>query len=269
MQLTVLVDNMTVRQGMLAEWGYSVLIESGERKVLLDTGGIKHVLLDNLAFLKIDPAMITDLVLSHGHFDHTSGVIDILRTSPNVKVWAGKNVARARWGDADGSRLSGGGAALSGLPFTAVDPHCEIVSGITAFTVPQAFRDPRWVETHHMFEKDASGNLVPDTFADDVSLFVETENGASLVLGCAHAGLPNIMAYAAKTFGVTAFNTVLGGTHLCSAKPECLGDWMQELAKYPVKHWRPCHCTGFRAAAELARHFEDVDWAAAGSVHRL
>ncbi len=267
MELTVVVDNMTAKQGLLAEWGYSVWLKTHDRNILLDTGGIAHILMHNLAFLKLDPKKITDLVLSHGHFDHTSGVMDVLRTAPGARVWAGKSLTRERWGDADGSRLSGGGATLAGLAFSAVDPYFEIAPGVTVFTVPESERDPRWVSSYHMFEKDACGHLVDDSFGDDVSILVQTPKGASLILGCAHAGLPNIMAYAAKTFGVTEFDTVLGGTHLCSATHGCLSDWMTVLARFPVKHWRPCHCTGFAAAAELYRHFDDVNWAAAGTVH--
>lgn len=269
MELTVVVDNMTVKQGLLAEWGYAVWLKADGRNILLDTGGIAHVLLNNLAFLKLDATTVTDLVLSHGHFDHTSGVTDVLRLAPQARIWAGKSLARERWAGSDASRMAGGGAALAGLGFCPIDPNCEIAPGVIAFTVPSNDRDARWVSAHNLFEKDACGALTSDTFADDVSLLVQTTKGASLVLGCAHAGLPNIMAYAAKTFGIDSFDTVLGGTHLCSATRDTLSEWMSALARFPVKHWRPCHCTGFRAAAQLARHFEDVDWAAAGTVHQL
>ena len=145
----------------------------------------------------------------------------------------------------------------------------EIAPGVTAFTVPSTERDPRWVCTRHMFERTDSGEIVPDTFADDVSLLVQSEKGASVLLGCAHAGLPNILRYASRTFGINRFHTVLGGTHLSGVAPADYPLWIQELTQYKVEHWRLCHCTGFKAAAELARTFNDVDWAAAGTTHEL
>ena len=77
------------------------------------------------------------------------------------------------------------------------------------------------------------------------------------------------MRFARETFGIRDFDAVIGGTHLSGVDPKEYGVWMQELAQYNVKRWRPCHCTGFRAAAELARRFENVDWAAAGTSHEL
>ena len=236
---------------------------------MLDTGGIQHTLQHNLTALGLEAKRITDLVLSHGHFDHTSGVMDVLRMAPDVRVWAAPGIGRERLGDADAKRASGGGSMLTGLAFSPIDPFVEIVPGVIAFTVPASARDPRWVCTHHMFERTDAGEIVPDTFADDVSLLVQTENGASVLLGCAHAGLPNILRYASRTFDIDHFHTVLGGTHLSGVAPADYPLWMQELTQYKVEHWRPCHCTGFKAAAQLACCFDDVDWASAGTRHRL
>lgn len=269
MQLTVVVENQTSSQQLLAEWGYSAWLQTDEAVVLLDTGGIQHTLQHNLAVLGLNAKRITDLVLSHGHFDHTSGVMDVLRLSPAARVWAAPSIARERLGDADAGRASGGGALLSGLSFTPIDPYVQVAPGVTAFTVPQTERDSRWVCSHHMFERNEQGEIVPDTFDDDVSLLVQTDKGASVLLGCAHAGLPNILGYASRTFGIDCFDTVIGGTHLCGVRDGDYPLWMQELSGYRVKHWRPCHCTGFKAAAKLAEAFDDVDWAAAGTVHLL
>ena len=90
--------------------------------------------------------------------------------------------------------------------------------------------------------------------------------GWVVVIGCAHAGLPNILNYAIKRFGFEGFDAVTGGTHLSGACSEELPVWMDALAAVPVRRWRVNHCTGFRAAAALAGRFDDVDWAGAGAV---
>lgn len=269
MQLTVVVENQTSSQNLLAEWGYSAWLQTEDAVILLDTGGIQHTLQHNLTALGLNARRITDLVLSHGHFDHTSGVMDVLRLAPHARVWAAPGIGRERLGDADAKRASGGGSMLAGLAFSPIDPFVKIAPGVTAFTVPATERDPRWVCTRHMFERTDSGEIVPDTFADDVSLLVQSEKGASVLLGCAHAGLPNILRYASRTFGIDRFHTVLGGTHLSGVAPADYPLWMQELTQYKVEDWRPCHCTGFKAAAALARTFDDIDWAAAGTTHEL
>lgn len=260
--VTIVVDNFCQRQGLYAEWGFSAFIRTPSGNLLWDTGGILHVLLHNLRALGIRPEGVENLALSHGHFDHASGLTDILRVAPSAKLWASREIARLRWGDADASRASGGGPLFAGLPFTPVDGGVEILPEVIAFTVPADERDPRFLVFDNMFETGATGDKVPDTFADDVSLLVKGSAGWSVVLGCAHAGLPNILNYAMKRFGIEGFDAVTGGTHLSGACSEELPVWMDALAAVPVRRWR----VGFRAAAALAGRFDDVDWAGAGAV---
>lgn len=142
MQLTVVVENQTSSQNLLAEWGYSAWLQTEDAVILLDTGGIQHTLHHNLTALGLNARRITDLVLSHGHFDHTSGVMDVLRLAPHARVWAAPGIGRERLGDADAKRASGGGSMLAGLAFSPIDPFVEIAPGVTAFTVPATERDP-------------------------------------------------------------------------------------------------------------------------------
>lgn len=268
-QATVVVDNFCQKQGLYAEWGYSMWIETPSGNLLWDTGGILHVLEHNLRFLGLDPSAIQNIALSHGHFDHTAGLMDMVRLAPRAKIWASENIARARWGDADAARLAGGGAVFAGLPFESIEPSARILPEVTAFVVPQEVRDETFITHRAMFEETADGRKVPDTFADDVSLLVQGERGYSLVLGCAHAGLPNILKHVKDAFGVTEFDTIVGGTHLCGVSCDAYPQWMDTLAQTPVRRWRVNHCTGFKAAAALARRFDDVDWSGAGSALRL
>jgi len=269
MRYTVLVDNLCTIQGLYSEWGYSGCLETGEATLLFDTAGILHVLEHNMRFLGLAPESVTDIILSHGHFDHTSGLFDMIRLSPQARLWAATEVGRERLGDADKKRLCSGGALMARCGINPVDPFKEVGPGVIAFTVPESERDESYVGHKNMWCVDDDGDIVPDTFSDDVSLLVKGDHGYSLLLGCAHAGLPNIMRYVEKTFDVTSFDTVLGGTHLCIMEESYHAQWMAALARYKVAHWRPNHCTGFKAAAALARTFKDVDWAGAGSRHEL
>lgn len=92
MRLTVVVENQTSSQNLLAEWGYSAWLQTEDAVILLDTGGIQHTLQHNLTALGLNARRITDLVLSHGHFDHTSGVMDVLRLAPHARVWAASGI---------------------------------------------------------------------------------------------------------------------------------------------------------------------------------
>src|SRR5918911_1417516 len=73
------------RTTLAAEWGLSMhaqsLRGSEERSVLVDFGYTPEVLLNNMNILKIDPARIDAMVLSHGHFDHFGGLVGFLAAS--------------------------------------------------------------------------------------------------------------------------------------------------------------------------------------------
>lgn len=102
-----------------------------------------------------------------------------------------------------------------------------------------------------MWEVAPDGQIIADRFEDDVSLAVKGEKGWSLLLGCAHAGLPNIMQRAKDLFAIERLHMVVGGSHLCGVDPEDYGVWFDRLAEFPVEKWRLNHCTGFKAAAAM------------------
>lgn len=264
MQVTVVVENFCTNRLLRAEWGYSLYLESDKTRLLLDTGSEGHAFTHNLKALQINPKAIEHIVFSHAHFDHTGGLVDAVLLAPTAKRWGARSMSVQRWADADQKRNGGGGPLFSSILTDPIDSWAQVTDEVIAFTVPQNERDCRFVNSKNMWEETQDGQIIPDTFADDLSLLVKGKNGISVVLGCAHAGLPNILRYAQKTFGVKEFDTVLGGTHLSAAKNEELPIWIEALKEFSVKHWRPNHCTGFKAAATMARAFDDVDWAGCG-----
>ncbi len=75
MKITILSDNKVVNprpKELKAEWGFSALID----KVLFDTGQ-SGVAFDNMIVLK--EKQPSKLVLSHGHYDHTGGIVSFIK----------------------------------------------------------------------------------------------------------------------------------------------------------------------------------------------
>ena len=86
MRITIIYDNTTFQKNLLADWGFSCLVEEkGVPKILFDTGAKGEILLSNMEKLEIDPLSIEEVFISHLHWDHTGGLSELLRTNPNIK----------------------------------------------------------------------------------------------------------------------------------------------------------------------------------------
>jgi len=72
MKISFLTENKTDREGILAEHGLSVHIETGNRKILFGAGA-SDIFAYNAERMGIDLARIEMAVVSHGHYDHTGG----------------------------------------------------------------------------------------------------------------------------------------------------------------------------------------------------
>jgi 7,8-dihydropterin-6-yl-methyl-4-(beta-D-ribofuranosyl)aminobenzene 5'-phosphate synthase len=78
LKITIIYDNTAFDKRLIADWGFSCLIEIDGRIILFDTGAKGRILLDNMNKLNIIPAAIDFVFISHDHWDHTGGLPDFL-----------------------------------------------------------------------------------------------------------------------------------------------------------------------------------------------
>ena len=180
MQVTVVVENFCTNRLLRAEWGYSLYLESDKTRLLLDTGSEGHAFTHNLKALQINPKTIEHIVFSHAHFDHTGGLVDAVLLSPTARRWGARSMSVQRWADADQKRNGGGGPLFSSILTDPIDSWAQVTDEVIAFTVPQNERDCRFVNSKNMWEETQDGQIIPDTFADDLSLLVKGKNGISV-----------------------------------------------------------------------------------------
>ena len=96
MKITIIYDNTAFKKELLADWGFSALVEvesvpgsASEQtrrgvKILFDTGGNGQILLQNMEKLGIDPKSIDEVFISHLHFDHTGGLDEFLKINTKI-----------------------------------------------------------------------------------------------------------------------------------------------------------------------------------------
>ena len=82
MRITITYDNDVWKTGLKSDWGFSCLIEIYGKNILFDTGANGRILIGNMKKLDIDPRMVSDVFISHAHWDHTGGLLDFLNINP-------------------------------------------------------------------------------------------------------------------------------------------------------------------------------------------
>jgi 7,8-dihydropterin-6-yl-methyl-4-(beta-D-ribofuranosyl)aminobenzene 5'-phosphate synthase len=261
LQITTLSDNSAGLGNFLAEWGLSILVETAGLKILFDTGqsiSASH----NADLLGIDLGKINRIVLSHGHYDHTGGLRNILhRIKKEIEIIAHPDIWQAKYStreDEEGyigipfhrQTLESLGARfnLSKKPVRITD------NIITTGEIPMV-TDYEEIEPHLVVKE--KGGFKPDKLLDDQALIITTKRGLVVILGCAHRGIINTLYHAQKLTGVKKIYMVLGGCHLIDATEERIYLTIGALKELEVQRLGVSHCTGLPAAAIMAQEFGD------------
>lgn len=257
-KITILVDNQAGK-GLVAEHGFSLWVQTGDKHLLFDTGQAT-AFEKNAAALGIDLAMTDMLVLSHGHYDHTGGVPTCLRAAGKAELYCHPGAVLPRYSVRDGMAKS-----LRMPPDTmqAIDKlsagrvhwvqHSLFITETIGLTGPIP-RETDGRKSSEPFFLDSKG-LRPDPIDDDLALWIRTEEGLIVCVGCAHAGLRNTLGYVRQLNKGLRIRAVIGGFHLMHAGDPDIDQTIAALRAIAPVQIIPCHCTGDHAMAKLSAAF--------------
>lgn len=262
LRIVTLSENTVFANGFQAEWGLSVLAETEEGNILLDTGNSVSAI-QNADRLGIDLTKIDKLVLSHSHADHTGGLRDFLRRRhKEIEIIAHPDVFGLKYG-----RTKGQPDRFSGIPFrkeeleslgarfTLTDKPVNITENImTTGQVPMVTDFEKVMDS--AYRKEGT-ELVPDDIKDDQSIVLKTDYGLVVLLGCAHRGMINHLLHSQKITGMKEIHTVIGGCHLFIAKKEQVDKTIAALKELDIKQLGVSHCTGLKPAFAMMQVFAD------------
>jgi len=266
LRLTTLSENTAGVIDVLAELGWSVLVETDEVNILFDTG-LNISVCHNADILGIDLSKVDKIVLSHGHVDHTGGLRQILRKMrkkveiiAHPHVWAIRYNRQGQKNKFTGIPFQRWDLENSGAIFNLTSEPVKITDSImTTGEIPMVtdFEEVALpLGGNGRFIQEDAG-LKPDKLLDDLALIINTELGLVIVSGCAHRGIINTLYHAQQLTGKKEIHTVLGGSHLIGASEERVRLTIAALKDLRVERLGLCHCTSLPVVARLAQEFGD------------
>jgi 7,8-dihydropterin-6-yl-methyl-4-(beta-D-ribofuranosyl)aminobenzene 5'-phosphate synthase len=255
-----------------AEHGVSMLVttyDGGNKdSFLFDTGVTLDGVLHNMDVLEVKGNELHAVVLSHGHTDHTRGLLGLIKRygRPRVPIVLHPDAYLKR------KNIQPDGQESEHIPPTKSDLEAEDIELIEE-------RGPTMLIGNHVmvtgqiprtttFEKGShnqgaliEGRSHPDRrIHDDQALILNVkEKGLVVLTGCGHAGVVNTLKCAQEMTGVNRIHAVIGGFHLTGPIfGPILAPTVQALQEFNPSVIVPQHCTGWKATHLIAREFPDA-----------
>jgi len=218
-RMIVVYDNNPSAEGLQTAWGFGCVVETGDHRLLFDTGGDGEILLSNMQRLGISPETIDAVMISHVHGDHLGGLETLLRHHAELPVFIPESFP---------GRVSRSIESAGATPVRVSGP-LDILPGIMS----------TGVLSNGIHEQAA---------------VIQSPSGRVIITGCAHPGIVNMVRETCEHLRTGQIHLILGGFHLRSASRRRIKRIIAQLEELGVQRAAPCHCSGENART-LFREF--------------
>lgn len=263
LKITTLIENMPGADARLKfEHGLSLYIEFDGRKILFDTGQTGDYI-ENAELLGIDLKEIDTFIVSHGHYDHSGGVmktIDLLR--PGTKMYVGWEFFEPKYkiledksGKYNGNAFTENDISDKSVNLIKVIEDVTVISGnIIIFKNFKRKNDFEKINSKFVIKKD--GEIIADDFLDEIALGLITHKGLVVIAGCSHVGIINILSNIQEKVRIPIY-AVIGGTHLVEADNERIDKTVAAFHEMNIEYIAVSHCTGENAIEKIKKEFNN------------
>lgn len=255
MKITVLAENITYKDGIDAEHGLSLFIETDKNKILFDMGQTA-LFARNAEKLGVDLSEVDVAVVSHGHYDHGGGLGKFLELNKKAPVYISEYAFGPYY---NGTRKHIGldftHACSERLVFTK--DVCTIAEGLTLFSCND--KEKRHDLGSLGLLARRNGEFQPDDFRHEQYLLIEENGKKILISGCSHKGIMDIVEWFTP-------DIIVGGFHYSKLPTD---EKLESYAKYLDSfdtHFYTCHCTGVEQYEFMKRYMSRLEYISCGDV---
>lgn len=267
-EMKILVEDATLKRGFIAEHGFSIFLEAEQEDgskitLLLDSGATGDVLLHNAKKLSVQLENVDAVVLSHGHYDHTGGLLKLLENinRSNLPIIAHPDAFKQKYYVKER-------ADYVGIPYNvdrlrergAIVSRCAGPFKLSEaiLTTGEVERKTDFEETPKTFYYIRENMFERDFMLDDQALIIRHTEGLIIITGCSHSGIVNILMHAQKITGEKRIYAIIGGLHLINVNEERINKTVNFIYENQPQIVAACHCTGFKAQKRLSDKLGDA-----------
>ncbi|MDD5021223.1 MAG: MBL fold metallo-hydrolase [Endomicrobiaceae bacterium] len=221
MKLTILAEGSTKWQRFIRRWGVSFLLDD---EILFDAFGRTDIFKQNLDKFNVDIQQIKTVILSHEHWDHVNGFKYLLTSQKEMTVYVPEGFSKKIKESISSPKIK----LIETNKITEIKKNIFISETLCGY-----------LHGHEICEQ---------------SLVVKTDKGLSVICGCAHPGIDNIVKKIQTDFKENVYS-LIGGFHLKDSADEVNSHIIKNLQEAGVKRIIPMHCTGKRAVETIHQVF--------------
>lgn len=257
-KLTVIVDNIPFND-IKGEWGLSILVEYGEKKILADVGA-SDLFATNLKKLGFNIEDIDYATLSHAHYDHANGMPRFFQDNKKAKFYLQETAAENCYFKKFFLHK------YIGLPRNVMNDYkdrIEIATGDYclcegAYLIPHKTSGLEKIGKREMMYQRTENGFKPDNFSHEQSLVLDTDKGLVIINCCSHGGAVNVINEVTKTFPDKHVHGLIGGFHLFNKSKAEVKHVAEEIKKTGIDFVCTGHCTKDRAFKIMKEELGDT-----------
>ena len=214
MNIKILFDREGIGGKFSIGWGISCLVNE---VILFDTGEESSYLFNNMSTMGIEKSQLKAVVISHDHWDHTGGLWALLENSHGLKVYACPSFSQT-------------------FKDRVKSLHGKLINVISLKEV-----------IDNIYCSGEIGSRYNGEYIGEQAIVIKTNKGISIITGCAHPGIINILINIRKFFPSEKIYMVIGGFHLEERDKRDIHLIIEKFKELEVVKVGPSHCSGTEA----------------------